>query len=153
MSDHYIALDPGGTSGVAIYRNGEFNSMELAYPFWEQSLLIHSFLIDPSLDKVIYEKYTITQHTAKLSQQPEALMLIGVIEFLAHDKCVPQMPSAAKSFCPDAALKAVGWWNPTVGGHANDASRHLLLSAVRDHWLPTELMTKFADWAISNDND
>ncbi len=37
-----------------------------------------------------------------------------------------QTPATGKGFGTDAKLKHLGWYNPTQGGHSNDAARHLL---------------------------
>lgn len=122
-----LAVDPGGTTGWAWWRSDthQFESGEASD--WK------AWLYDrPDYDILVIEKYTITAKTAKLSQQTDALRLTGALEMDAypHHRVIITTPAEAKSFSNDGKLKRVGWYRPG-NGHANDAARHLLLTAVR----------------------
>jgi hypothetical protein len=68
------------------------------------------------------------------SWQPDALEVIGALRQIANDTTVPletQAPADAKRFSTNDKLSKLDWRNPTPGGHADDAARHLLLAAVR----------------------
>lgn len=77
----------------------------------------------------VVERYIITPATAKMTQQHDALEIIGALKYLArqHDHRIEmQSPSEAKGYSTDTKLKKVGWYNPGEP-HARDASRHVLL--------------------------
>lgn len=123
-----VVIDPGRTSGIAIWQ-----------PDWEKpSLKEADFLTTCQLieemasDDVAYvlESFTITARTAQLTQAPWSLEIIGVARYIAleHGRdLVLQKPADAKRFATNPRLKALGWWHKGGGGHANDAARHLLL--------------------------
>ena len=145
-----IAFDPGKTTGVATLLRGKFNGFELGGSFKEKAAEIEKALTPGSWGKwdyVIYEKYIITNRTAKLTQQHEPLMLIGVIEHFA-EAAIGQTPSAGKQFATDDLLKAVGWWMPTPGGHIQDAARHLLKAGFGLHFLPDDVVTKATQYTL-----
>lgn len=125
----FLAIDPGGTTGYAAFDRNRFESGQLAGNFEAQSHALNDLFFRVSPAVVICETYTITERTAHLSQQPEALMLIGLVRYFvscAALKLVMQRPSQAKGFATDQKLKALDWFYPTPGGHRNDSARHLL---------------------------
>lgn len=82
-------------------------------------------------DVVAVERYVITNRTAKLTQQPEALEMIGATRSACRRYSVPmilQSKSDADTICSDRVLKSIGWYQRTKDGHANDASRQVLLA-------------------------
>lgn len=124
-----IAIDPGGATGVAVYDQGTFTSLEYNGSFENQAddMIELFYRYTPKI--VVCETYTITARTAQLSQQHEALMLIGIIRWLCRrgtPELVMQSPAQAKAFSTDAKLRSIFWHRTTGGGHANDAARHLL---------------------------
>lgn len=87
---------------------------------------------------VVCEDYRITPQTLKKTWQPFSLWQIGLLHYLCqvHDvEFLLQTAAEAKGFSTDAKLKAMGWYNATSGGHANDALRHLMLALVKEHLL------------------
>lgn len=125
-----VAIDPGQTTGVAVFTDRTFASFEI-----EGRCNMYAWLrdmFDDTLvqgDRVICESFRISPGTAKLSPQYDALYLYGAAEMLTYTNnllFVPQTPSEAKSFSTDAKLKYLGWYRPSLGGHQNDAARHLL---------------------------
>lgn len=125
---HVLAIDPGEATGWAfLYPDGHIEAGELVDPLlfcdWSDSML-------NVMDRytVVIEAYDITAETAKKSRQYAPLKIIGTVEWLCHtyghDFVIS--PRAAKGFATNDKLKAVGWYTPTPGGHANDAVRHLL---------------------------
>jgi len=139
-ADYVVAIDPGGTTGLAYwhrdgaapifhaepYERRERNQMLEDIGGWAQRH--NENLI------IVCETYTITQRTAKLSQQHDPLKVIGVVEYFEHlygSRVVLQKPGDAKRFSTDARLRAAGLWHPTTGGHANDAARHLFMYLVK----------------------
>lgn len=127
----YMALDPGLTTGWAIlHEDGRHESGQLTV--WETYRAVEKFCERDSANVLVAEKFTITARTAQLSQAPWSLELIGVARKeawkLLDTPLVTQTPAQAKGFSSDARLRHLGWWLPGKG-HANDASRHLLLYA------------------------
>ncbi len=124
-----VAVDPGGTTGLALWsRTVGLSLRELDDPAHAVDWLAD---IAGQIDYGIFvvERYIITPATAKMSQQHDALEIIGAIKYLVrkhgHD-LVMQTPAEAKKFSTDAKLKNIGWYQPGQG-HARDASRHALL--------------------------
>lgn len=132
-----IAIDPGNTTGIATYSGTIFDSFEL-----DEIGKVYSYLwnVKEQANAIIVEKFTINPTTHKKSRQDEPLMIIGFVDGLTYLHRIPLTyftPAKAKSFATDDKLKAVGWFRPTRGGHANDAARHLLTFIVqnrRDKW-------------------
>jgi hypothetical protein len=88
---------------------------------------------------VIRERFTISKRTLATARQYDALYFNGwLLHHFRHLRppdgivLVQFTPSQAKGFATDDKLKAAGWYLPGKG-HANDASRHLLLACVTDH--------------------
>lgn len=123
-----LAIDPGGTTGLATWRGGGFKSWQR--PFDEALAMCHQIIaLEGAVDLVVCEGIAITAATLRKTRNvQDAIEYIGVVRYLS--KCygkefVIQMP-ADKGFGTDSKLRHVGWWNGTTGGHANDAARHLL---------------------------
>lgn len=133
------AFDPGKTTGIAEYdvASGEWSATELdvsgvfRYLDGMRRIAVEQ--------QVISESFVITVNTAKNSQAGWSLELIGAMKYLVYGAGWPELklqtPQVAKAFATDAKLKLMGWWTPGRGGHANDASRHLLTyCATRQPW-------------------
>lgn len=130
MAINILAVDPGGTTGWAYWKDGEFTSGEESD--WLYWLCEGGSPFEDIVHHLVIEKYTITAKTAKLSQQTDALRCTGALEChaWAFTQVHWQTPAEAKSFSTDFKLKRIGWYRPGKG-HANDAARHLLLLCVR----------------------
>lgn len=125
-----LAYDPGKVTGWALWRpdteafaNGQTDGR---FAFYGQ---IEGVIASGVRLEVVGEKFIITGQTAKKTQQLDALYINGVMDYWSTKHGFPltlQTPQQAKGFATDAKLKAVGWHTPTPGGHANDATRHLL---------------------------
>lgn len=133
-----VAVDPGGTTGIAAARFDDgkilaFASREFSDPMeavGHVDDLIMAY--GPDVD-VAVERYTITPNTLKKSAQYDALYIIGAIMYVAREhghSVTLQQPSAAKRFATNERLNVVGWRNSTPGGHADDAARHALIRAI-----------------------
>lgn len=136
-----VAVDPGGTTGLATYREG-------GLPFVSDGSVFASSQVDRRLDVpdalaamalhgcpmvVVVERFIINAATARKSAQPDALLVCGALEYMSHRNgwtFILQKPADAKTFSTDDKLKSLGWYRPGMG-HANDAARHLLLALVR----------------------
>lgn len=126
-----LALDPGGTTGWVLFDpdtgqlagSGEARGREALYQLFDGLTSYGRPLV------VVCEKYTVTARTAKLSQQTDALKIIGMLEYACAKAGIPlheQTPAQAKLFSTDEKLTVLGWYKATEGGHTNDAIRHLL---------------------------
>ncbi len=135
--DLVIAVDPGGTTGLSFWSPPglltvpDLSSEPRQREFWPQMVEdITGWCRHIPHVVIVCETFKITNATVKLSQQTDALEIIGALKFVAHlynpGPVVMQTPADAKRFSSDARLKAAGFWRPGEG-HANDASRHLLL--------------------------
>jgi hypothetical protein len=138
-------VDPGGMTGIATLEGTRFMASE--YPFIEACTLIDTWCVHYHGSLCIgWEKFTIGPATHKLSPQPEAYELPGVIRYLAHRTSTrllePAMPSDRNTATP-AELKALGWWTPGQDD-AQSASQHLLAWLKRERCLPHELESKLA---------
>lgn len=123
-----LALDPGGTTGVAQYdsETGKFTSTQES----ERNHLVNLVRVQAhGVDVVVCEDFRITMQTAKKSPQADALKIIGAVDWICWDVGIPfvlQTPGDAKRFATDDRLKKAGFWTPGRR-HANDAARHLFL--------------------------
>lgn len=124
-----IGVDPGGTTGIALWSRQQGLTMREI----DDAAAAADWLADMarSIPKATFvvERYIITPATAKMSQQHDALEIIGALKYVARKYghgVVMQSPSEAKTFSTDTKLKNVGWYKPGQG-HARDASRHVMV--------------------------
>jgi hypothetical protein len=126
-----LAVDPGGTTGIAFYEDGFFTSYQRdCYEDAVDSIV--DCVRPPSLDALVCEGFHIRGNTHKLDAGAfsQTTDLIGACRFVASEKGIPfirQTPAQAKGFATDDKLRTLGWYNPSKGGHQNDAARHLLV--------------------------
>jgi len=99
----------------------------------------------PELE-IVCERFIITSETAKKTQAPFSLELIGILKQIMRDAGLPvaslhlQNPSDAKKMFPNPALKKLEYWHRGGAGHALDSMRHGLLYFARTGWKPTRLL-------------
>lgn len=123
-----LAVDPGLVTGWACLSSPGFKSgqVEGRFAFYN---LFDGYGPAPWFDRVICEDFIISERTLKASRQADPHRIIGYLEGRCHALGIEfylQTPARAKSFATNDKLAAVGWRNPTKGGHADDAARHLL---------------------------
>lgn len=125
-----LAVDPGKTTGWALWTSdGIMDCGQVAgrYSFYDKVSYWRNF--GEPIETFVVEKFTITEATARMSKQYDALFINGWLDaeaYLYETEFVEQTPSQAKGVMSDKALKACGWWRPGKGWeHAMDASRHL----------------------------
>jgi hypothetical protein len=144
-----LAIDPGVTTGLAF---AKFNQLQ----FYNAVPSVTAEMIDvegmyrtlemrmATVNLVVIEKFTITAATAKKSTAGSntAIELIGIVKYIARKSKVRvdfQSPSDAMNFITDDKLKRLGLY--TKGpDHARDATRHLLLAAVRHQLIDPTLL-------------
>jgi hypothetical protein len=147
---HIFALDPGLTSGWTTYdvMNRSFTAGESNFDQTCANLLEFVTNYGPA-GLIVCESFMITVHTAKNTQAPWSLELIGVARMIARrwtgNELLLQTPAQAKAFSTNNRLKHVGFWTPGMAGHANDAARHLLLVLVNRGYLPKEILAELVD--------
>lgn len=123
-----VALDPGGTTGLAgldgpTFWTAQLGPMEACDWLWANQARLTALVI---------ESFVITQQTIRKARERAPMDVIGFVVWLAHHLGVPltfQTPAEAKRFGTDEKLARVGWRVP--GDHARDAARHLLLYGVK----------------------
>jgi hypothetical protein len=148
--ERIISVDPGLMTGVALLtRNNdkvertlsdEVKEHELA-PWLRQCLKDWKTLEGAGVRvTVVYERFTITQETARLSQAPWSLEMIGVLKQVMRDHDYPvelaygQRPGEAKNVVDNKKLRRLELWHVGGAGHANDALRHGVLNLINRGW-------------------
>lgn len=134
MMRRVLGIDPGGTTGLALveFGDGSINvlvaaelSRVAAYQ-WIRHTLDD---VDAPVLAVAVERYSITARTSKLTQQPDALKVIGASESEA-------IHAGVQFFVEQASADAKTAWTSerlkehdlkVIGGHARDALRHAML--------------------------
>jgi hypothetical protein len=128
-----IVVDPGKASGVvcASITDGRWTGYTLDFEQTGQLLEEQT----PSCDAVVMETFRINANTAKKTQAPWSLELIGVGRYFASKCSVPfvlQTPADAKAFCTDHRLKQLELWRRGDTDHVRDALRHLVVFCARN---------------------
>lgn len=127
MPARLLALDPGNTTGWAVFVDGELEDCgQVATTSVAQ---LWQLIQDQDPDAIVCEAYHV--YGNKLAQHAGSdvptLQLIGAIRLAAHllDLPAPRMQTAAqaKTFCTDDKLKHWGMYQPGKR-HATDAIRH-----------------------------
>jgi hypothetical protein len=135
-----VTIDPGGVTGIATYRAGHVEPLEVPGGFDGFHDWAHSENgISWATTDVVIEKFTINAGTHRKDPVAiyETLDIIGGVRYMCRSREIgfrTQTPSQAKNFATDEVLKALGWHFPSTGGHQNDAVRHLVrfLASRRD---------------------
>lgn len=127
-----IGIDPGKMTGWARWVDGSFTSGQ--DDLWTIMRWVDEILRTGLRPLLVCEDFIITAATAQKSRQTDPLDGIGAMKWFAHYYEVDllmQQPRDAKRFSTDDKLIALDWFNPTKGGHANDAARHLMLALTK----------------------
>jgi hypothetical protein len=141
LREFQLAVDPGGTTGLAWIVEGIFDSGQLTggrkafaqYFAWAVEM-------NPTL--IICEDFIISNATARKTPQPDAWRILGFLDLWCSIRSTVfecYTPSQAKGFSTDAKLKHLGWYKKGKP-HANDAARHLLYSNRNRPWVHTKLL-------------
>ena len=151
MTRRILAIDPGKMTGMSCW------TLETG----QQPVLVWSAEVDedtyaepiryeltnyPNLE-IVCERFIINAETAKKSQAPYSLELIGVLKQIVRDagraveSIKMQSPADAKRMFPNPALKKLNYWHKGGAGHALDSMRHgLLYMATKTPWKPLGLL-------------
>lgn len=132
------SLDPGGTTGVAQYRDGTITTHSLTGDRHHLELWCDLLVFGP--DVVISERYEYQIRPGAVSVDLIAREYIGVADVFTKIKSSKQrpvefvlQPTSCKQFWDDSKLKKVSLW--VSSKHERDATRHLLyyLTSQGDH--------------------
>lgn len=132
-----LAVDPGNMTGWATFMlggrwaPGSVNSGQMPANDFLDWVCEAPLLLDGNCLWLV-ESFTVTAKTARMSQQPVPMEVIGVLKFLARRsgaRMEMQTPASAKRFVNDEQLRKIGLWQPGKD-HARDALRHLVLGIV-----------------------
>lgn len=145
-----LAVDPGKMTGLCVFslEPGEEPVMEWTYEVEEvrfADAVRHYINSVPSLE-VVCERFVITAQTAKNSQAPFSLELIGVLKQSMRDagrseqEIHWQKPADAMNLFPNEALKKLKYWHKGGKDHANDSIRHALTYLAGNGWMPSRLL-------------
>lgn len=134
----YLAIDPGGTCGMAITQLGPESTFHAGAvtPYQMTAIECVDWCRQYVTDDwaVFMERFFITPQTAQLSPEGShaTLDVIGTVKNLcrwAGAGFVFQSANDAKKFVPNDQLRALGLWQPNAD-HARDAVRHLAYGIV-----------------------
>lgn len=136
----FVGVDPGKTTGVCSFsiEKGEdypscLESYELTFLGAGQYLENHM----GSYETIIAcEAFLITSQTAKNSQAPWSLEVIGLVHYFSEKNHVPvvmQPPSFAKRLVSNDVLRRAKLY--VAGEHARDAARHAAYLAMNQYKL------------------
>lgn len=137
-----IGIDPGLVTGMALWNvrtDQQPVALEVEYDDVGQTLNRWLHQDRHNNVSVACEKYVMLP--GPKSAQPEALMLMGVTEYLCHMYSVPlswHLPKDTKKRAPNDLLRRLGWYKQTKDGHANDGQRLIL------EWLALNQPEEFA---------
>lgn len=159
-----VAVDPGVTTGVAVFRFTENASERLAYAQWGDPDYVWRKIRDTL---VLYEeKYPddeVVLVAEQFDQRPGVVRPDFTPKFINRDiennitgfKIVWQIPDMAKTLVSPArrgtsdALKRFGWYLVS-NGHANDAQRHAIAYVVHNF---KHMPTILRGWPKPKDDD
>lgn len=128
-----IGVDPGLVSGMAYWDTRIMekpNAVEVPYVETGDRLFKWLYSVNARRDvHVACERYVIMSGGGPKTAQPEALMGMGAVEYVARSLHFPLswfFPVDTKRIAPDKVLRQLGWYQDTKDGHANDAMRLVL---------------------------
>ena len=135
-----LCLDPGGTTGVAVFEYSDNTEATLEYydqvpgslkGFIEWYEIYSSKL---NWDVVVCEDFTLRINVKFPDLSP--VYIIGALEALEWPKVPDYQQPTQKPLCDDDRLKKLGLHKPGKG-HANDAIRHGIIYLRRNRHMPT----------------
>lgn len=128
-----VGIDTGLQTGMAYWDTKIMekpNAIEVPYVETGETLFKWLYGVNARADvNVVCERYTMISGGGPKTAQPEALMGMGMVEYVCRYLRMPltwQFPVDAKRLAPDSLLREIGWYVKTKDGHANDGQRHLL---------------------------
>lgn len=144
---YVLWVDPGLSTGTCLFDFQEMRVTQREDPFYEACGYIDELLCWHGSDIAIgWETYTITIETAKKSPQHEALMVIGVCDYLCSVTGSTRLKPASpgdRFLGKKEWIRELGWMpNGMKDDDALSATQHMLAYLIRSHSLPRELAAK-----------
>lgn len=133
-----IALDPGETTGYAVFIDGKLlkrettqlatHTIAISVPLLMNRLKQLSMYTYPQQTRVVYEAYRVYAwkaqgHSWDTLHTPRLIGCIQTLCTLLDIPIISQMAQQPKQFCTDQKLKLWGYYQPGMR-HARDAIRH-----------------------------
>lgn len=148
-----MGVDPGGTTGLVIidvpWDNTRFEPSPDTHLMNDQipavwgpgpdsvGWKLRDIIENYAPELIALENFIVTNNTIRYTRQPDALWIIGGIQFLANTLMIPvhiQTASLAKTTWDSKRITASGWGKVVKQKHARDALRHALTACVT--WKP-----------------
>lgn len=148
-----LGIDPGGTTGVALIDvpwdenrfepSPDTHLMDAQIPaVWESGpgsvgWQLRDIIENYNPELIALENFIVTNNTVRYTRQPDALWIIGGVQFLANTLMIPvhiQSASLAKTTWDSKRITSSGWGKVVKQKHARDALKHALTSCVT--WKP-----------------
>lgn len=148
MNDLVMWVDPGETTGIAVYSwvTDAVTHRELEFPHVGEYLEAMCMANKNRLS-IGWERFIITAQTARNSQAPWSLEVIGMTRWLVHRHgCVQLQPALPgdRELGNERWVRALGWMPPRkkTDRDAYAATQHLLAWMLRNNVLPREHQQK-----------
>jgi hypothetical protein len=141
-------LDPGLMTGWS-WLSPDFGFVSGEEDFMDTGELVKKFCSQRGRKYVGWERFDITPHTWRMRGSSDAIEVIGIVRYLATlggAQLITPMSREGKRQVPDGMLRALGWYRPGHGGHANDAARHLAAWMISQHFMSAEQQSMIAQY-------
>jgi hypothetical protein len=137
-----VGVDPGKVTGLAVWWDPVV-WVRPKLPALDVAEVADSDAVVPVLrrmldgrrpDLVAIERFV--QTGRRMTFQPHAQQVVGAVRSFCLEERVAlvfQQPGPAKKLASNALLRRIDWSNPTPDGHADDATRHVLLVMATHH--------------------
>lgn len=136
-----IALDPGGTTGIASVQGEEFIVDQLSIKNHHNELW--ELLCELGPETVVCESFEY-RNANRPGLVLDSKEYIGVAKLWTQQHDVPfveQTASTAKNFVKDSNIKKLDLWAPGLN-HAMDAMRHLLFYLINNTVMKKDLLKR-----------
>lgn len=150
---HVLGIDPGKMTGIShAYvktHTSDLVNMRTEELDFKDTVALLNYVLGAHVPRgfvVVIERFTVMPHTTKKSFQPDALWMIGAVKACMvlndydPDTLVMQSPASAKGIATNDMIRDVGLWHRGGAGHAQDASRHVLLYLLTHGWRPDSIV-------------
>lgn len=133
-----IGLDPGGTTGVAVFNEKRMEFVKLAEIRVDELRELFRLMEEYRPNLVIVEEFALYPWKAKSLSFDRMIpaQVIGAVKAWCHDKgiTVTEQPAAARKMVSNDVVKKMGVLKMGRGKHhARDAARHVLWYCLK-HW-------------------
>lgn len=122
-----FGIDPGETCGLFEFNYETGNLYHDELPPFDLATQLDTVVDTERVRAIGLERYT--QQSTKLTPQHDALMVIGVVQYIARREGwhVVMQSRADKARVSNDTLRLIGWYS-RIRTHSNDAARHALLT-------------------------